>query len=266
LGYNIHRMLNLLAPCRTGLLCKGARVGGLIADKLFGKLGMDFEEWHRAGQLLTQLPDFCQAYGILRNVWDSPQMRRQLYGPRMLDACPDNAFDFLRCNWPEDSDPVIAVANFELENKMINDLLLNEDRLSMAFGLEVRVPFLDEDLVARASSLTSQQRMPKGRLKYLMRRVVADYLPAEILNRPKSGFQVPIHQFFNTHLRPICDQYLNKKRVTEDGLFNYKFISEVLAAKPHKRLRWHYFLLYLMLGTAIWIDIFEKDQEVPPWN
>jgi len=266
LGYNLHRLLALLAPCRSGPLAAGARLTGAAARFCCTRLGPAHEEWLRAGQLLGRLPDFSAAYGILRNVWDSPALRRRIYGPRLLDAQPEDAFAFLSRTWPDHADPVTAAAEFELENKMVNDLLWNEDRLSMAFGLEVRVPFLDEDLAATATAIARRQRMPGGRLKHLMRRVVAPWLPAEILRRPKSGFQVPIHQFFNSHLRPLCAQYLSPGRLKADGLFNPIFVNEVLAARPHQRLRWHYFLLYLMLGTAIWLDIFAKDQEVPPWD
>ncbi|MDH4322320.1 MAG: asparagine synthase (glutamine-hydrolyzing) [Desulfobulbaceae bacterium] len=266
LGYNLHRLLALLAPCNTRIPSAGARLIGSAAQSLCARLGLNYEEWLRAGQALGRLPDFAGAYGILRNVWDSPTMRTRLYGPRLLDARPQDAFSCLHENWPKHPDPVTAAAEFELSNKMVNDLLLNEDRLSMAFGLETRVPFLDEDLATTVMGIDRRQRMPGGRLKGLMRQVVTPWLPTEILCRPKSGFQVPIHHFFNTHLRPLCAQYLNPDRLKADGLFNPVFVREILAARPHKRLRWHYFLLYLMLGTAIWIDIFEKEQEVPPWN
>ena len=266
LGYNLHRLLSLLAPCQSAVPAAGARLVGAIAQSIFARLGPNYEEWLRAGQTLGRLPDFAAAYGILRNVWDSPTMRSRLYGPRLLDARPKDAFTCLHENWPMHHDPVSAAARFELDNKMVNDLLLNEDRLSMAFGLESRVPFLDEDLATAVIGIDRRQRMPGGRLKALMRQVVAPWLPTEILCRPKSGFQVPIHHFFTSHLRPLCSQYLSPERLKADGLFNPVFVREILAARPHKRLRWHYFLLYLMLGTAIWIDIFEKEQEVPPWN
>ena len=266
LGYNLHRLLAALSPCSSGLLAAGARFTGAAARLFCSRLGPAHEEWLRAGQLLGRLPDFAAAYGILRNVWDSPTMRRRLYGPRLLDSPLDDAFTLLQRNWPHQPDPVTGAAEFELSNKMVNDLLLNEDRLSMAFGLETRVPFLDEDLAAAVMAIDRRQRMPGGHLKHLMRQVVSPWLPAEILRRPKSGFQVPIHQFFNSHLRPLCARYLSPERLKADGLFNPVFVNEILTARPHQRLRWHYFLLYLMLGTAIWIDIFEKDQEVPSWN
>lgn len=266
LGYNIHRFLAGFTSVADLPLLPVIRGIGSLGDSVFSLLGLHYEEFRRGSRILQGMPDMIGAYGILRNLWDSPVARKRIYGPRLLAAAPDNAFEVLRGAWPDVADPVLAAARFELEQKMVNDLLLQEDRLSMAFGLEVRVPFLDEDLVQLVSGIARQRRMPGGKLKHLMRQVVSEWLPPEIIHRPKSGFQVPIHQFFNTHLRPLCETCLSRQRLEDDGLFNYSFVEAVLAARPDKRLRWHYFMLYLMLGTTAWLDIFERGEEVPAWQ
>ena len=266
LGYNIHRYLDRLHAINKKiqpilLAC------GKLSQPLLSHMGLYFEEYARGCQALSALPDFCRIYGIIRNIWDSPDNRARIYGPRMLEHNPDNAFLFLNKEWGNnDSDPVAACAEFEIRNKMVNDLLLQEDRLSMAFGLEVRVPFLDEDLVHLVSSISSRDRMPQGNPKGLMKTIVSEWLPNNILNRPKSGFQLPIHNIFETHLKPLAIKYLSRNRLEKNGLFNYNFVASILKAKPNYRLRWHYFLLYLMIGTSIWIDIFEKNEPIPPWK
>lgn len=266
LGYNIHRILALLESSSTGLKRGSAYLLGHAGQTIFGLMGLRFEELKRGCQALRMLPDFASIYGIIRNVWDSPVNRKRIYGPRMQAENFENAATVLKMNWPDNNDPVTAAAVYELKQKMVNDLLLQEDRLSMAFGLEVRVPFLDEDLVRLLSSVDRRRKMPGAKLKSLMREVVSEWLPREIINRPKSGFQVPIHQFFNSHLRPFCHKYLSRKRLEKDGLFNPDFVESILKARPHKSLRWHYFMLYLMLGANIWLDIFEQGKEIPKWN
>ncbi|MHB8811518.1 MAG: asparagine synthase (glutamine-hydrolyzing) [Desulfobulbaceae bacterium] len=265
LGYTIHRYLDRLHMLnrRFGPL---PRWSGKTMRPIMASLGLHFEEYARGCQVLACLPDFGRVYGIIRNVWDSPEGRQQLYGPRLHDHQPANAFALLDRAWDRSAaNPAEACAAFELDNKMVNDLLLQEDRLSMAFGLEVRVPFLDEDLVGMVSALPSSIRMPGGQLKGLLKNAVAQWLPADILNRPKSGFQLPIHEIFDTHLRPLADRYLSLERLKRDGLFNHNFVIKVLQARPDQRLRWHYFLLYLMIGTNIWLDIFEHHEPVPNW-
>lgn len=265
LGYTIHRYLDRLHLLnrKFGPL---PRWSGKTMRPVMAALGLHFEEYARGCHALASLPDFSRVYGIIRNVWDSPDARRHMYGPRILDHNPGNAFTLLDREWNRAAvNPAEACAEFELQNKMVNDLLLQEDRLSMAFGLEVRVPFLDEDLVELISSIPSSVRMPGGRLKGLMKEAVAAWLPEPIRNRPKSGFQLPIHAVFDTHLRPLADRYLSPDRLKRDGLFNHDFVIKVLRARPDQRLRWHYFLLYLMIGTNIWLDIFENHEPVPNW-
>ncbi len=265
LGYTIHRYLHRLHSIQNTIPHLPALLGK-ISHPLISRLGIHFEEYARGFQALAALPDFRQVYAIIRNVWDSPENRKRIYGPRMLEQRFDNAFSSLEKEWDETSvDPVQCCASFELKNKMVNDLLLQEDRLSMAYGLEVRVPFLDEDLVNLVTHIPVEHRMPRGQLKGLMKETVAAWLPQSILDRPKSGFQLPIHHVFNTHLKPLTQEYLSVNRIKRDGLFNPSFVTSVLNAKPDKRLRWHYFLLYLMIGTAIWIDLFENDEPPPAW-
>ena len=266
LGYNMHRLMAFLSLINNSLGSKFPGMIGASASKIFAHMGMKFEELGRGGKMISALPDFATAYGILRNVWDDEKMRRKIYGPRMLDENLDDAFSILKSCWPAHEDPVRSMAAYEIRQKMVNDFLLQEDRLSMAFGLEVRVPFLDEDLVSLINHVDRRILMQNGKPKKFMQEVIGSWLPPQILNRPKSGFQVPIHQFFQSHLRPLCTRYLSRKRLEEDQLFNPEFVEKVLKEKPHFRLRWHYFILYLMIGTNIWIDIFERDQEIPSWN
>jgi asparagine synthase (glutamine-hydrolysing) len=155
----------------------------------------------------------------------------------MLDAGLPSAFDILRDAWPKGlDDPVEAAARYEFGQKMVNDFLWNEDRVSMAWGLEVRVPFLDMSLCRKMATIPRRMLMPSGRLKGMLREIAARWLPPEVLNRPKSGFQVPVHLFFNENLKRLAREYLSEHRLRDSGLFNYAFAVEVLRAKPSPRL------------------------------
>ncbi|MBU0482278.1 MAG: asparagine synthase (glutamine-hydrolyzing) [Proteobacteria bacterium] len=266
LGYNIHKFLHNLTTLRQYLPDFLFKVAGKTIHKTFSHPGLRTEEFSRGGQVLESLPDFSRAYGILRNVWDSPTERTRIYGERMLSQDLPDMFDFLKSKWPEGDDQVKNCADFELEHKMVNDLLLQEDRLSMAFGLEVRVPFLDEDLAGALSALPSSTRIPGGKLKKLMKDTVSAWVPKTVLNRPKSGFQIPVHLLFESHLKPLAHKYLPRERLEKEGLFNPRFVNNIMRAKPSPRLRWHYFLLYLMIGTNIWIDVFQNNSQTPQWS
>ena len=261
-GYNAHKVMlkaqqiNHLIP--NTLSHSAGKIGSHILASLNKPIWTESE---RALQMLQHLGDWSLVYGLLRNIWDQPKMRPLIYGPRMLDQQLPNAFGEIENHWPDNADPLTAMAQFEFKNKMVNDLLWQEDRMSMAAGLEVRVPFVDYVFASQIQRMDRSELMPNNQLKGYMRTMLAGTLPTEILNRPKSGFQVSSPDFFHLHLKPLAENYLSKDRIIKYGLFNPAFVAQVLHLTPSIRLRWHYFILYLMLLTHIWIDLFELKGE-----
>lgn len=259
-GYNAHRIFYRLQQTNRytpGLVTN--IIGAAGASLIGGVSSPGWTEPERLAIILRKLGNWPKVYGLLRNVWDTPKMRTQMYGPRMLDLNLPNAFDVLEDKWPSSPDPVSAMAEYEWKEKMVNDLLWQEDRCSMAEGLEVRVPFLDSDFSSAVRALGRQRLMPKGRPKMYMKELVRPILPEKILNRRKSGFQVNAPEFFIHSLSQLAEVYLTTERIEHYGLFNPKFVDLVRAQKARKGLRWHYFILYLMLTTHIWLEQFEID-------
>src|SRR5258706_12492216 len=84
-----------------------------------------------------------------------------------------------------------------MKTKMVDEFLATEDRVSMARSLEVRVPFLDQELVEHALSIPGDLKVPRpGTKKLVYRKALEGLLPAEVLNRPKAGFSFdPVAQF-----------------------------------------------------------------------
>jgi len=209
--------------------------------------------------MLAALPDWARVYGILRNIWDSPALRRLLYGERMLDAALPDAFAWLEQRFPAEPDAAAAMARFEFGHKLVNDLLWQEDRVSMRVGLEVRVPFLDQELTRCVRRLSRRALMPGGRKKYRLKAHARAELPDFILRRPKSGFQLDIVAAAHGVLEPVFDEYLSEERLRRHRLFNPGFVRAVRAQPARKGLRWHYFLLYLMAQCHLLREVFDAD-------
>jgi asparagine synthase (glutamine-hydrolysing) len=95
----------------------------------------------------------------------------------------------------------------DIRTSLVDDMLVKVDRMSMAHGLEVRIPFLDHRLVEFALSLPPfwlVSPLPvEG--KRLLRKVVGPYLPNGILNRPKQGFVVPLNEWLKNYFISIFD-------------------------------------------------------------
>jgi len=253
-GYNAHRIMWLATS--AGRLLPGT--SNRMLAGLFPRPASlhDWSERARAVAMLAAMPDWARVYGLLRNVWDAPQPRREIYGEQLLDAGLPDSFAWLAERFPTGSDPVAAMAAFEMENKLVNDLLWNEDRVAMRVGLECRVPFLDGDLVNFVRSCPRSRLMPFGRKKYALKRYARRILPTRILRRPKSGFQLDIASAAQTFLKPLFDTYLSEERIRAHRLFNHAFVADVRKAPPHRGRRWHWFLLYLMAQTHLLLEEF----------
>jgi asparagine synthase (glutamine-hydrolysing) len=81
-----------------------------------------------------------------------------------------------------------------------DDLLVKEDRMSMAVSVEGRVPFLDNELVGFADALPSSAKVRRGTSKALLKRAARGVLPDEVIDRPKHGFGVPISEWLRGDL------------------------------------------------------------------
>lgn len=248
-GYNVHRIFQMYAHLPSHM----SRAMANVLKHLLPSAPVPYGEQERALDMGCALGDWPRVYALLRNVWDRPELRRWLYGPRMLDAHLSNAVGVVRERWPSHGKPLAAMADYEWRNKMVNDLLWQEDRASMAAGLEVRVPFVD--LAVHGAVM---QMGPPRLGKVALREVASHYLPREVLQRPKSGFQVDAPVFFDTHLRPLADIWLSPERVSAYGLFNPGTVAQLLRIPIQRRYRWHFFMLYLMIQAHMWIDIFEQ--------
>jgi asparagine synthase (glutamine-hydrolysing) len=116
---------------------------------------------------------------------------------------------------------------------LVNDMLTKVDLMSMANSLEVRVPFLDFEVVNFAFSLPSTFKVNKRGRKLIVQDAFRDILPASLYHRPKHGFEVPLLNWFRTSLHSrIFDNYLNKEFLKEQNIFNHD-IGELLHRQLH---------------------------------
>lgn len=135
-----------------------------------------------------------------------------LFRAGMLPAgAGDSVADFWRELEPqmEGSDELGAFQVVELRSSLPDELLMYGDKLSMAHGLEVRVPYLDKEVVEYAQRLPAAFKVRMGQQKWVHRKVCQKFLPAEILARKKRGFAVNVvDQWFNSSLDSKMGGYL----------------------------------------------------------
>ena len=117
----------------------------------------------------------------------------------------------------------------DIENYLKDDLLVKVDRASMQYSLETRVPLLDYRVVEFALNLSDALKMhPDGSMKYLLKKILYDYVPAPLLDRPKWGFSIPLVKWLKTDLKWMIDRYCSKEVVESAGVVHYEVVKNMV--------------------------------------
>jgi asparagine synthase (glutamine-hydrolysing) len=109
------------------------------------------------------------------------------------------------------------------------------DKMSMAAGVEMRVPFLDPDLVRLASTIPDNGLVRGLETKWILKRAMHGVLPREIIYRAKSGFGVPIRAWLHGPLRPMLQELLSAKSLGDRGLFDITNVANLMAEEDAGR-------------------------------
>lgn len=111
-------------------------------------------------------------------------------------------------------------------NTFLVDHNLNyTDKMAMAVGVEVRVPYLDRDLVAFAQKLNPNLKLKGLETKYLLKKVAERYLPKEIIYRPKTGFGAPVRKWITVEMDDMIQERLSEENIVRQGIFDYEKVK-----------------------------------------
>jgi asparagine synthase (glutamine-hydrolysing) len=125
------------------------------------------------------------------------------------------------------------------------------DRASMAASVEVRVPFIDKEVVALAMNMAGSLKYKNKQSKYILKKTAEQYLPHDIIYRPKASFGAPIRSWISGALKPMVDELLSKEAVEKRGLFHYAYIKKLIdldrGGKEDNAYR-----LYQLITVELW--------------
>lgn len=107
-----------------------------------------------------------------------------------------------------------------------NDILTKVDRATMSVSLEGREPFLDHRIVEFVAQLPSYYKYGSTQ-KMILKDIVHKYVPKKLLDRPKSGFSLPINSWLRTDLSYLLEEYLDSESITETALFKPEYIQKL---------------------------------------
>lgn len=124
-----------------------------------------------------------------------------------------------------------SVLNFMLaidyQTYLPDDILQKVDRATMSVGLEGREPFLDHRIIEWAAQLPMEYKYNKGNKKFIIKEIVHKYLPTKLMDRPKSGFAIPIEAWLLNELKPFVNEYLDEQFIIKQNIFNNYEIQRI---------------------------------------
>jgi asparagine synthase (glutamine-hydrolysing) len=189
----------------------------------------------------------------------SPEMAHVFWNGTFTEAQKCQFFRFA------DADPLDAVLkkmsggpglqrylDFDQRYYLADDILYKVDRMSMAHSLEARPPFLDPRIVDFAARLPEKFKLNGSQSKYVLRRLMQDKLPPNVLRRPKIGFDIPVHDWFRSVLRPMLLDTLSEDAVRASGLFNWNAMEQLLSDHLGRKANLGYHLWGLMV-LLLWM-------------
>jgi asparagine synthase (glutamine-hydrolysing) len=184
----------------------------------------------------------------------TPAEQCQLFTAEVLAALhPPPSYDVFRdiAAPAAAATPLARMLYLDLKTYLGEGVLTKVDRASMACSLEVRVPLLDRRIVELATGLPDRLKLRRLTTKYVFKRVAREFLPRDIVDRPKKGFGVPLARWFRGELGAMLDDVLGPAAVRRGGLFRPDAVERLVSEHRSGRAD-HRKKLYTVLAFQLW--------------
>ena len=142
--------------------------------------------------------------------------------------------------------------NLDFDNILACNLLVKMDIATMAHSLEGRSPLLSRDLLEYVPTLPDNYKIRGSQTKYLLRKLAEKYLPAELINQPKRGFEIPLKKWVDGELKPLIGDYLFSSNAYNKNFVQQTFINDLWNRKintgDEKRAK----MIWTLFALEVW--------------
>jgi asparagine synthase (glutamine-hydrolysing) len=188
----------------------------------------------------------------------SDEGKQRLYTEDMLEATQGfDAYKYHRGYFDrvKNAAPLNRILYVDLKTFLPCLNLTTTDKTSMAANLEVRVPFLNFEMVELAARMPPELKLRGLKRKYVLKRVAEKLLPKELVWRKKAGFGAPIRSWLRGPLRPMVDDLLSEETVQRRGLFKPQEVRRIIAANLSGREDYN-LQVFQLLNLELWMRTF----------
>lgn len=202
--------------------------------------------------------DSVEAYFHAVSIFKNP-MRQQLFSPAFRAKLNGyNAVEVMQrhaANSPTQH-PLSLVQYLDMKTYLVGDILTKVDRASMANSLEVREPLLDHPWMEWISGLPPQFKLSGSQGKYIFKKALEQYLPDDILYRPKKGFAVPLAGWFRGPLKDKVQKVVSSDTLAQTGIFNMPYLQQLFdehqsGARDHSAPLWTLLMFESFLRNVV---------------
>jgi len=133
--------------------------------------------------------------------------------------------------------------------------LITTDKTSMAANLEVRVPFLNKEMIEFAARMPASLKLKGLKRKYILKRAAEKLLPRDVVWRKKAGFGAPIRSWLRGALQPMVNDLLSEETIRRRGLFRYAEVKRIIDANLSGREDYN-LQVFQLLNLELWMRAF----------
>jgi len=153
--------------------------------------------------------------------------------------------------------PLSYMMAIDYQTYLVDDILQKVDRATMTVSLEGREPFLDHRVIEWAAQLPDEYKYFEGNKKYILKEIVHQYIPKELMDRPKMGFAIPIANWMTNELREYLESFINEKVIREQGIFNWEYVYKLKTDFFNGKKEYDMKMWYLLMFQT-WYDRWMK--------
>ncbi len=154
-------------------------------------------------------------------------------------------------------EPLEVAMAIDYKSYLQNDILTKVDRATMSVSIEGREPLVDHRIIEFAAQLPLEYKWDGKTSKKILKDIVHDYIPKEMMNRPKTGFSLPIYSWLRGDLSYLVEEYLSPKALEQSGLFNVPWVSQQVNLFKLNKLHYQPFIWKLLM-FQLWYNKWMK--------